>query len=126
MNEELLPISGTRLANVSYDIAAIDKTILSIQDRLKDLVTQTEQLNEKDAHMVNSYIQVRNIKISAHNVKMYIGLADMLLCHMREDMNYIFSQRNAYKKAYEKRKMDMQNAERIAKHRAKDSSPGNE
>ena len=124
--EKELPISGARLAKVSVNVATIDKAILSIMYNASELVKEADLLKEKEAIDVRSYIQVRNIKKSALDIKTYLGLADMLLCHMRGDLNHIFKQRHEYAKAIEKRKIDMQNAEKMKKCRAKKSSPENQ
>lgn len=117
MKEELIPINGLTLGNVSYDANTLLIHLHDDKQLVTDLVEQAQLLSDDESRTIDSYISVQNIKKASAELSIYLGIANMLLSNIRSDLETIRYNRNMYVQVFNENNDALANAERQKKFR---------
>ena len=126
---ELIPMDGNVLAEIDYGRKIAIRAIDECRYNVVEMAKSAQRIDIHGASQLSCYVQAQNVKKVATEISQYLGIVEMLLAHMKDDLNAINNARNQFRRDYllrmaqkealqkenEKRQAD---AERIANKRA--------
>lgn len=109
------PLSSTVLSEIDYACADVASMLTAHQNEIGRLAEQVQLLDANEARRINCTLQVQNIQKSALAISNYLSISDMLLEHIRQDLNHIYRERQEFETAYRKNlaRMEERNAKEL-------------
>lgn len=122
IREDLIPLNGKVLNAINCDCLDLSREIKKIEEHTGKMAKHAQRLDEHEAAILYTTKQVHNIKNSASQAYMYIGIANMLLDNIKDDLATLYKERDKFCYEQAERLQNMANAERQAKHRRKEAA----
>lgn len=122
IKEELLPLNSKALDAINCDSLDLSKEIVKLQRLAAKMAKNAQRLSDHDAAMLYCTKEVRGIKASATQANMYLGIASMLLEHIKDDLVHIYRELDQFRIEREEQVRRQQDASRKQKQRSKEAA----
>jgi hypothetical protein len=97
---ENVPMNENTLADFNYYRAKVNKTIDAIKSDANRLACSAMELDLSEARLLGAAEQVRDIQYCATGISQYIGIVEMLLFNLSEDMRFIDQRRKEFRRGH--------------------------
>lgn len=122
IKEELLPLNSKALDAINCDSLDLSKEIVKLQRLATKMAKNAQRLSDHDAVMLYCTKEVRGIKAATTQANMYLGIASMLLEHIKDDLVHIYRERDQFRIEREEQVRRQQDASRKHKQRSKEAA----
>lgn len=90
------PIDGSVLSEIDYSRIALAKLINEKKEDISRISDLSNKLDDYEAAELGVLISVHNVKQTTLAISNYLGIVEMLLSNLRDDMQNIYEKRDEF------------------------------